>query len=78
MTGALRLLREDVKERAPTRVVTTLGARVRTNHPRHVEVFDAAAAVTLRILPGRLQVAVPSLASTREVVLGPCAFGLLV
>src|SRR5258708_28076234 len=63
VTGALSLIREDVKEHAPTGVVNALGKRMVLHHPRHVQVFDTDTAVVLRILFGRLAVEVTSLAA---------------
>ena len=63
MTGSFSLIREDVEKRAPTRVVNALGEMLVAHHPCHVQVFDTDVAVPLRVLFGRLEMKIASLAS---------------
>ena len=63
MASSLSLVAQDVKKRAPTGVVNTLGEMVIAHHPYHVQVLYAEAAVPLSIPLGGLEVEVAALAT---------------
>src|SRR5215472_965604 len=75
MAGSLSLVAQDVKKRAPTGVVNTLGEMVIAHHPYHVQVLYAEAAVPLSIPLGGLEVEVAALATDLQVLAGDFAAG---
>ena len=77
MTSSLSLIFKDSKKRAPTRVVDTLSKMVITRHPRHVQVFDTNAAISVGILFSRFEVEVAPLTTNLQVLLGHFALGLV-
>ena len=68
VTSSRSLVRENIEERAPTRVVDALGEVMVPHHPPHVEGFHADATVLLRAVLGDVEMAVPALARDLEVL----------
>ena len=73
VTGSLSLIRENVEERAPTRVVNALREMVVTHHPADVQVFNADTTIPLGIRLGDLEVEVAPLATDLEMLAGNSA-----
>jgi hypothetical protein len=68
MTSSLSHVCEDREKHAPTRVMNALDETMIFHHHYHIWLFDTHAAVALRILLGRLEVEIASLATDLEML----------